>query len=297
MNPLIQMNQAMEYIETHLCEGIDYERMARIAGCSQYHFRRMFSYLAGISLGEYIRYRKLSVAGELLRDGSKVIDCAVLLGYHSADAFRKAFEAMHGITPSEAKRADFPLKVFLPMTFQLTIRGGNKMEYRIVHKGPFWIVGFKKRITLQFEGINHQLDDLTAKLTPEIIAELKGLCDTEPLGMLNISDRLDESGGCDVVPVEGAYLDQYVGVATTRPAPDGYDVLPVEESDWAVFTVVGSFPKTVQDAWARIYAEWFPASEYELTGGPELLWYESTDLTRPDCKNELWIPVAQKCYD
>ena len=120
MNPLMQMNQAMEYIETHLCEGIDFAQMAHIAGCSQYHFRRMFSYLAGMSLGEYIRCRKLSLAGELLRNGSKVIDCAVLLGYDSADVFRKAFEAMHGITPSNAKLADASLKAFPHMTFQLT---------------------------------------------------------------------------------------------------------------------------------------------------------------------------------
>ena len=124
------------------------------------------------------------------------------------------------------------------------------MEYRIVHKGEFHIVGFKKRITLQFEGINPQMDSVIAKLTSEIVAELKGLCDTEPCGMLNISARLNEStpGGCDVSPTEGAELDQYIGVATTKPAPGGYDILPVDESDWAVFTVVGPFPKAVQDA-------------------------------------------------
>ena len=296
MNSLIQMNQAMDYIETHLSGEMDIDQLARIAGCSQYHFRRMFSYLAGMPLGEYIRCRKLSWAGELLRSGSKVIDCAVLMGYDSADAFRKAFEAMHGITPSQAKKAGVPLKTFLPVKFQLAIQGGDKMEYRIVHKSPFKIVGFKKRITLQFEGINPQMDDLIAKLTPKIIAELKSLCDTEPNGMLNITVRLNQltPDGSMEIPIEGADLDQYIGVASTQPAPDGFDILPVEESDWAVFTVVGPFPKAVQETWARIYAEWFPASEYELAGGPELLWFESPDLTKPDCKNQLWVPVIKR---
>lgn len=295
MNSLTQLNLAMTYLEEHLAAEIDFERMARIAGCSEYHFRRMFSYLAGIPLGEYIRRRRLSLAGELLWAGNRVVDCAVLLGYESADAFGKAFQAMHGVTPSEAKQADVPLKTFLPMTFRLTIRGGDGMEYRVVHKGPFRVVGFAKRITLQFEGINHQMDSLTARLTPKIVAELKDLCDTEPRGILNVSVRLaaDASDGYDVVPVEGNELDQYIGVATTKPAPHGYDALPVNESDWAVFTVVGAFPKAVQDTWARIYAEWFPASGFELTGGPEMLWHESPDLNRADCKNEIWVPMRR----
>ncbi len=294
MNPLAQMNEAMTYLESGLLDEISFERMSQIAGCSEYHFRRMFSYLAGMPLGEYIRRRKLALAGGLLRQGSKVIDCAVLLGYDSPDAFRKAFYGMHGFTPSEARRGNTALKAFPPMTFQLTIRGGIMMEHRIVHKNPFQIVGFKKRITLQFEGVNSQMESVAARLKPEIIAELKGLCDTEPRGMLNVS--ADYADGYYEQPVEGMELDQYIGVATTGPAPagSGYDTLQVAEADWVVFTVIGPFPKTMQDAWARIYAEWLPASDYELLKGPSLVWFESPDLTRPDCKNEIWIPVREK---
>jgi AraC family transcriptional regulator len=288
MNHLAQMNQAMDYLEKHLTKEINFERMAQIAGCTEYHFRRMFSYLAGIPIGEYIRCRKLALAGTLLREGQKVIDCAVLLGYDSPDAFRRAFQELHGISLSDAKRGNTILKAFPPMTFQLTIKGGTKMDYRIVHKGEFSIVGFKKRITLQFEGINSQIDNITAKLTPEIITELKGLCDIEPEGILNASVNFEDQ------TLEGTELDQYVCVATTKPAPDGYDVLRVEESYWAVFTVIGAFPKAVQDTWARIYAEWLTSSDFLLTDAPSLLWFENTDLTKPDCKNEIWIPVAKR---
>lgn len=286
MNPLVKMNQAMAYLEENLMGEIDFERMVRIAGCSEYHFRRVFSYLAGISLGEYVRYRKLAVAGTLLRQGRKVIDCALMLGYDSPDAFRRAFQAMHGISPSQAMRLDTMLKAFPPMTFQLTIKGGAKMDYRIEHNKKYRIVGFKKRITLQFEGVNPQTASLYEKLTPEHVAQLKAMCDVQPRGILSVSANFSER------TEEGTELDQYVGVATTQAPPAGYDMLPVDESDWAIFTAAGPFPQAMQDTWARIYSEWLPTSEYQLTGGPELLWNESPDLSGPDCKSEIWIPVS-----
>lgn len=285
MNPLASMNNAMEYIEAQLTGEMDYDRIARLAGCSLYHFRRVFSYLAGMPLGEYIRCRRLSLAGELLRQGSKVVDCAVLLGYDSADAFGKAFHAMHGIAPSEAKRANAQLVAFPPMTFQLTIKGGSRMDYRIVHLGKFNIVGFMKRITMQFEGVNHQTDSLFQRMTPDRIAVMKAMNDTEPRGMVSVSANFSER------TKEGTELDQYIGIATTHTAPEGYDMLHVDESDWAVFTTVGEFPKSLQDTWARIYAEWLPGSGYQLTGGPEMAWNEKPD--KPDCKSEIWIPVEK----
>lgn len=162
------------------------------------------------------------------------------------------------------------------------------MDYRIVHNKSFQIVGFKKRITLQFEGVNPQMASLYEKLTPEHIARLKALRNIQPEGILSVSANFTER------TEEGTALEQYIGVATTQVPPSEYEVLPVDESDWAVFTVVGPFPKTVQDTWARIYAEWLPASEYQLTGGPELLWHENPDLTKPDCKSEIWIPVSRR---
>lgn len=287
MNPLAQMNEAMDYLESHLTEEIDFEQMSRIAGCSEYHFRRMFSYLAGIPLGEYIRRRRLTIAGELLREGAKVIDCSLLCGYDSPDAFRKAFFGMHGLTPSEAKRQSAKLKTFCPMTFQLTIQGGSKMEHCILHKGEFRIVGFKKRITLQFEGVNPQMNSIYESLTQDRVAEMKALCDVEPKGILSVSANFSQR------ILEGTELDQYVGVATKELAPEGYDVLPVEEFDWAVFPVAGTFSKAVQDTWSRIFAEWLPASGYQLTGGPELLRHINPDFEGQEYKGEIWIPVTR----
>lgn len=239
-------------------------------------------------LGEYIRRRRLSVAGILLQtEPVKVIDLALQLGYESPEAFSKAFQAMHGVTPSQAKNKNIVLKVLPPMTFQLTIKGGIEMNYRIVEKNAFYIVGFKKRITIQFKGINPHMNSLIQKLTPQIIADLKSLCDMEPKGILSVSANFQER------TAEGSELDQYIGVATSKTASNDFDILHVEASTWAVFKVVGTFLDAIQDTWAKIYAEWFPTSGYELTGGPELLWNESPDTSRPDYKSEIWIPVCR----
>ncbi|MDL2219808.1 AraC family transcriptional regulator [Ruminococcaceae bacterium OttesenSCG-928-O06] len=286
MDSMERLNSAMRYIEEHLTNAIDFEVAGRIAGCSEYHFRRMFSFLAGMPIGEYVRRRRLSLAAEDLRQSDgKIIDLALRYGYDSPDAFTKAFAAMHGMPPSRAKLGGAPLASFPPMTFQLTIKGGNTMEYRIVEKEAFHIVGFKKRITLQFEGENRQMDSLVAQMTGAAAATLKALCNIEPKGILNVSANFAERAE------EGTELDQYLGVATTRPLPEGFDALAVAPGQWAVFTARGPYPKAMQDTWARIFAEWLPTASYQLTSGPEMLWNEGTNFAKPDFRSEIWIPV------
>lgn len=288
MNMLVQFNEAMAYIENNLLKMIEPHQISHIAGCSEYHFRRMFSFISGMPLGEYIRRRRLSLAGAMLQSEQiKIIDLALQLGYESPEAFSKAFYAMHGITPSQAKKAHAVLKTFCPLTFQLTIKGGTEMDYRIIEKESFYIVGFKKKITMQFKGVNAQMDEVVQKLTPEIITELKSLCNIEPKGMLSVSSEFEDR------TEEGSELDQYIGVATAQPYDGCYDVLPVAASTWAVFKAIGPFPNALQETWASIYAEWFPSSGFESTEGPELLWHESPDTSRPDYKSEIWIPVRR----
>ena len=139
MNALKQMNLAMDYTEEHLSGEIDFKILSQTACCSEYHFRRMFSFLARMSLSEYIRQRRLSVAATELRGAkSKVIDIAMKYGYDSPDSFTRAFQAFHGVTPTEARQSNVVLKAFPPMTFQLTIKGGNEMDYNIIEKETFF---------------------------------------------------------------------------------------------------------------------------------------------------------------
>ncbi|RIX53951.1 AraC family transcriptional regulator [Paenibacillus nanensis] len=283
-------NRALAYIENHLTDDIAIEEAARIALSSEYHFKRMFSMLSGIPLSEYIRRRRLTLAAfELQRDNIRVIDVAVKYGYQSADAFTRAFQTMHGITPSEARSKGQTLISYPRMTFQLTVKGGIGMNYRIVEKGPFRIVGMMKRVSIQFEGVNPEIAEMWASLNEERIATLKGLSNIEPQGMISASANFSE-GRME----EKGQLDHYIGAATTKETPEGMDALEVPALTWALFEAVGPFPETLQDVWGRIYAEWFPSSAYEAAEGPELLWNESKDTTLPHYRSEIWIPVVKK---
>lgn len=290
MDQLSSMNNAMLYIEEHLTEDIDYSEVSRIAYCSEYHFRRMFSFLSGISLSEYVRRRRLTLAALDLRDsGVRIIDAAVKYGYSSADSFSRAFQSLHGILPSEVRNENTQLKAYPRMTFQLSIKGGAEMNYRIVEKGPFRIVGFKKRVPMIFQGVNPEIAKMAQRLTPEVVQYLKALSDVEPTGIISASTRFSE-GRME----EKGELDHYIGVATSGYAASGYDVLEIGESTWAVFESVGPFPDTLQSTWGRIYAEWFPSSGYEALEGPELLWHESPDTRNPEYRSEIWIPVRKR---
>jgi AraC family transcriptional regulator len=282
----------MAYIEEHLTEDIDYSEIAKVAYCSEYHFKRMFSFLSGVGLSEYIRRRRLTLAAFDLKDkGLRIIDVAVKYGYDSADSFSRAFHSMHGILPSEVRNSNIQLKAYPRMAFQLSIKGGCEMNYCIVEKGPFKIVGFKKRVPIIFNGVNPEIAKMTELLTPAIIKKLKVMSNIEPTGIISASANFSE-GRME----EKGELDHYIGVATSSDETAGFDVLKVEAGTWAVFESIGPFPETLQNVWGRIYSEWFPSSGYEAVPGPEMLWNEGPDTGNPKYRNEIWIPVKKKDY-
>ena len=289
MNLLEQMNGALNYVEHNLTNDIDYKEVSRIACCSEYHFKRMFSFLAGIPFSEYIRRRRMTLAAFDLKDSKmRVIDVAIKYGYHSADSFARAFQQMHGVTPTEARDDGHSLKAYPRMTFQLTIKGGNEMNYRLEEKDAFRIVGIKKRVPLIYHGVNPEIASMWASLDQETILRWKSLSNVEPSGLISASTNFSEGR------LDNGELDHYIGVATTRDCPDIPAQLVVPASSWAVFEVVGPFPETLQDVWGRIYSEWFPASHYEQAEGPEILWNESKEITSPTFKSEIWIPVVKR---
>lgn len=290
MDSLKGMNDALSYIEENLDNDIDFKEVARLALCSEYHFQRMFSFLAGVSLSEYIRRRRLTIAAfELNNSNIRIIDMAIKYGYSSPDSFTRAFQNLHGITPSEARLNGQSLKAYPRMTFQLSIKGGNEMNYRIVEKDAFSIVGIKKRVPIIFRGVNPDIAAMWKSLNEEMIHQLKELSNIEPKGIISASTNFSE-GRME----EKGELDHYIGVATTRECPANLTQLEVSASTWAVFEAVGPFPDTLQNIWGRIYSEWFPSSNYEQTEGPEILWNENKDLTSPTFKSEIWIPVIKK---
>ncbi|MGW2178917.1 AraC family transcriptional regulator [Streptomyces sp. NPDC001732] len=282
---LEKLNQAMEHIEGRLDGRIEVTELARITMTSEYHFRRMFSALAGMPLSEYVRRRRLTLAGaEVLMGERTLLEIAVRYGYSSGEAFARAFRAMHGIGPGEARRAGAALRSQPRMSFRLVIEGSSSMRYRIVEKGEFRVVGKKARVPLVHEGMNPAIAEFVRGIGKEAMDRIAALSDQRPEGIVGVSDKLAESRA------EGTELDYYHGVVTGAHVPDDLDALVVPAGSWAVFENSGPFPQALQYLWRDVFTQWFPSNPYRSRPGPEILRTRlSPDGTQAEA--ELWIPV------
>ncbi|MFI1103882.1 GyrI-like domain-containing protein [Streptomyces melanogenes] len=284
---LERLNQAMEHIEDHLDQRIEAADLARIAVTSEYHLRRLFSALAGIPLSEYIRRRRLTVAGaEVLAGERTLLEIAVRYGYTSGEAFARAFRAMHGVGPGEARRIGATLHSQPRMSFRLVVEGSSSMRYRVVEKEEFRVVGRKARVPLVHEGVNPAIADFIRGIGKETLEHIQSLSDQEPEGIVSVSVNLDESRA------EGTELDYYHGVVTGSAVPEDMDALTVPAGAWAVFESSGPFPQALQYMWRDVFTQWFPSNPYRSRPGPEILRTRlSQDATQADA--ELWIPVER----
>ncbi|QIQ05683.1 AraC family transcriptional regulator [Streptomyces liangshanensis] len=294
---LERLNRVMEQIEGDLAGTVDVAGWARTAATSEYHLRRMFSALAGMPLSEYVRRRRLTVAGaEVLGGRDSLLEIAVRYGYGSGEAFARAFRAVHGVGPGEARRTGAALVSQPRLTFRLTVEGSSSMRYRVVDRPDFAVVGLKARVPLVHVGPNQAIIDFVRGIDPGVRERLEKLSDQEPRGIVAVCDDLDPGRA------EGTELDYYLGVITSAgatgasgvaEAPEGVTTLAVPAGTWAVFTASGPVPEAIQNLWRDVYAEWFPANPYRTRPGPEIL------RTRPsadgtEAEAELWLPVERE---
>ncbi|MFD5450271.1 GyrI-like domain-containing protein [Streptomyces sp. NPDC127100] len=288
---LERLNQAMEHIESHLDRQVDAAELARIAWTSEYHFRRMFSALSGMPLSEYVRRRRLTVAGaEVLAGERTLLEVAVRHGYGSGEAFARAFRAMHGVGPGEARRTGAALRSQPRMSFRIVVEGSSSIRYRILDKKEFRVVGRKARVPLVHEGVNPAIAEFVRGVGPETLRRLEELSDQEPEGVVGVSDRLDPSRA------EGTELDYYHAVVTGAEAPGDMDVLEVPAGTWAVFDSSGPFPLALQYLWRDVYTQWFPSNPYRSRPGPEILRVRVSGdgaQAEAEAEAEVWIPVER----
>ncbi|MGW2891924.1 AraC family transcriptional regulator [Streptomyces griseoruber] len=284
---LERLNQAMEDIEGRLDQQVDVTELARVAATSEYHLRRMFSALAGMPLSEYVRRRRLTVAGaEVLAGRESLLDIAVRYGYGSGEAFARAFRAMHGVGPGEARRTGAALVSQPRLSFRLTVEGSSSMRYRVVDRPYFTVVGPRTRVPLVHLGPNRAIIDFVRGIGPRMLEQLEKLSDQEPRGIVAVCDDLDPSRA------EGTELDYYQGVITSAAAPEGAATLAVPAGSWAVFTTSGPVPQALQELWRDVFTQWFPSNPYRSRPGPEILRTQlSPDRTQADA--ELWLPVER----
>ena len=279
------ISKAVAYIETHITEDITVEDIAREIYLSPFYFQKGFSLLCGFTISEYIRNRRLSLAGnELATSEQKVIDIALKYGYDSPDSFTKAFTRFHGVTPSMVQKNEQLLKSFAPLKIKISMEGGYIMDYKIVKKEEFTVVGKSKNFG--YENAKEEIPQFWQQFYTE--GNGKYVC-----GMFGLN--IDEKMGRDTF--EYLIADMYNPV---MDVPEGFVTKTIPAFTWAVFPCKGAMPEALQDVNKRIFAEWLPAlKDYEFAAGYCVEMYEDPSKYQKGTRDEnyyseIWIPVKKK---
>ena len=291
MNWIQGIQRAIDYVEANITENIDFEEVAKQAYSSSFHFQRVFSILCGFPLGDYIRMRRLSLAGEELSKGKeKIIDMAMKYGYDTPESFSRAFTRFHGITPSEAKHGG-NVKIFTPLSVKLILTGGSKMDYRIEKRDAFQVVC--KRKSVEKPQAANATQEITAMWqeygADGTMARLVGCMPKEPVmkGLLGI---------CFSSELNSKHFPYGIGVEYDgRKVDDDLEVVTIPEHTYAVFTSKGKMPDAFIETYNRIVTEFFPQStQYEYAENVEFEVYSSADVSDPNYQCEIWIAVNEK---
>ena len=276
-----RFNNVINYIEENITQQIDYGEIAKIACCSSYHFQRMFTYMAGIPLSEYIRKRKMSLAAVDLQSGNeKVIDIAGKYGYNSPTAFNRAFQSIHRISPSAVKSGNVYVKSFPPLSFKIVVKGVEELNYRIEAKEAFRIIGVSAPLSKELEENFFVIPQMWQNCVINgTIEKLSQMISTSPTGLLGISVCNDTE-----------QWKYFIAVATAQLCPE-FEEYTVPATTWAIFPGTGT-NQSVQELERRIFTEWLPTSGYEYGNAPDIEVY-----INPDPENtvfEVWVPVRKK---
>ena len=266
--------ESIDFIEKNLTEELGTEDIAAKAALSPFYYQRIFGALCGVTVGEYIRARRMTLAAQELNGKDvKVIDAAVKYGYDSPDSFSKAFQKFHGITPSQAKEPGALLRSFAPLHIRITMEGGTMMEYRIVEKAPFTIVGVKKPFhsDSSYQEIPKFWDEWLAQGENRPIMGTFGVC-------------LDMKGKDFDYWIADLYLPW-------EDVPEGCETRVIPGSAWAQFPCT---IKTLQDTNTRIWSEWLPALQgYSLAGEYDIEVYLPPEEGSDDMKVYIWVPLKK----
>ena len=279
------IGNSIQYIEEHITEELSVERIAKAVNVSSFYFQKGFTMLCGFTVSEYIRNRRLALAGnDLATTDEKVIDIAMKYGYDSPDSFTKAFTRFHGVTPISVRKDGVLLKSFAPLKIKFSLEGGYLMDYKIENKEAFTVLGNAK--TFPYEGAG----TLVPQFWQEHVAS--GKC-AVVMGTYGVN--IDETMGKETF--EYLIADPYV---PGKEVPEGFVVKTIPAFTWAVFPCVGPMPTALQDINTRIYTEWLPAlKEYEFAAGYCMEYYDDPAKYEKGTLDdkyycEIWIPVKKK---
>ncbi|HEX7065471.1 MAG TPA: AraC family transcriptional regulator [Bacillales bacterium] len=280
------LQAAIDYMEEHLLEDVSIASIAKQANFSVFHFQRTFSVLTEISVGEYLRRRRLTLAAhELTRTDARIIDLAYKYGYETPEAFSKAFRRQHGVSPSETRKNKGKLKSYNRLVIQVNLKGAEPMQYKVVERESFQVVGVKREFSLLNEG--------NIKGIPKMWGDVHQDGTADALTRLNDGALKGLLGVCvDKSDTKSNHIDYWIATAhEDQNVPGDLSKLEIPASKWATFEVHGPMPDAMPKVWKQIFSEWFPSSGYKLAGTPELEVYTDDDPSRADYYSEIWIPV------
>ena len=285
MGNLEGLNHVVAFIEQHVADEIDLAKLAQIAGCSQYQLQRMFPYLTGVTIAEYARRRRMTLAAhDLQATDARVIDIALRYGYESPTAFNRAFRSVVGVSPQEARQPGAQVALYPRLTFTLSVKGATPMNYRIIEQPAFRVVGIPSdNGTWNLEDAGAKATEYWASLDAGVHRVLDLMDGSEPQGLLGVQFCRD-----------GAFDGYMACVATQQPCPEGMEAREVPAATYAVFECEGAMPDAMGDLWHRILTEWLPASGYAWSSGTDVERYLTPNMTAPDSKSEVWLPVERK---
>lgn len=264
---------SIDYIEQNLPNELNIGEIAEKAALSPFYYQRIFGALCGITVGEYIRSRRMTAAAqELSCSDIKVIDIAVKYGYDSPDSFTKAFQRFHGITPTQARESGAKLRSFAPMHIKISLEGGNMLDYRIVEKAPFTVVGIRKRFAAETSYSE------VPKFWNEWMSDRKGL-----KGMFGVCTDMD-----------GKTLDYRIAdlYQPWEDIPAGCETYQIPGGLWALFPCRGPLPDSMQKISKQIWSEWLPSLQSYTLAGNYLLEFYMTNAE--DNVTYICIPLKKQ---
>ncbi|MFB5660354.1 GyrI-like domain-containing protein [Alteribacillus sp. HJP-4] len=278
------LQEAIDYMEAHLLDHITMEDISKQAHVSPFHFQRTFMILTDVSVGEYLRRRRLTLAAqELSNTDGKIVDLAYKYGYDSPEAFSKAFRKQHGVSPRAARKGIGKLQSYNRLSIQVNLKGAEPMKYQIVERDAFQVVGLKRECPCgtngDVDGIPEFWGEVNANGT---VDRLSQLINSDIKGLLGITDNYDE---------ENNSIDYWIAAEHMGQGPSDLSSLEFPKSKWVVFEVHGSAPTAMPEAWKQIYTEWIPSNGYEVTDIPAVEAYTDSDPYRPDALNQIWLAV------
>ncbi|MBE6831229.1 MAG: AraC family transcriptional regulator [Ruminococcaceae bacterium] len=279
-----QLNEAIDYVESNLDGEISYEEAAKIACCSTYYFQRMFSYVVGVPLSEYIRRRRMTKAAFALRTSEmKIMDIGSKYGYVSSTSFNRAFQSVHGVPPSAARLNGTILRSYPRVRFSIQVTGDDSMQYRIETKEAIRVVGVRTPLQDDMEQNQNIVPVFWKKLLKsDLFTEICSLANQSAQKVMGITACQD---------LQDIYY--YVAAVTDQPVPDGMFELEIPEATWAVFECDGRFPESVQTVFRHFLTEWLPFSGYEYAKLPDIEVYPILD-GKSKGRAEVWIAIKKE---